>query len=609
MHLPWWEYRRHALFCGLFSAITFVLEVKYLPAVFREMDLQWSGYLVDTPGCKMPFYHPYHWTIKKSALKTTFNYDGYCANVTRPSVLRQALDVFTVDEDVLRRWFNASANETNCCFQVVLRNMKDMDPDVKPVLGPPVRMVFGRPLRKENVRISCEASGKPLFSDYYFVPVDKRAASEPLSQGQLSVLVLGIDSTSRINFNRRMSRTRRFLVNERDAYEFLMYNKVGINSFPNLIPLLTGMSSADMTRLFRSIHYDTLPAIWKVYKSLGYATLYVEDMPDWGIFAGAVGFKETPTDYYAQHLMFLMDSNSSDPVKCMGGRLKTQEVLNYVGSVLKLHKGRRMFAFVWLSLMSHDGVEQVAYMDAPMEQFFRKLADSGVLDSTAVLFLSDHGMRQGTFRRTGIGRHEDKTPYCLWVLPRRFLREHPEVAVSMEVNQRRLVTTYDFHATLLSLASLPALNVVPSNKGLSLFGRVPPERTCEDAFVPQAFCACVGTEKKLDDAYIGRSFAHFAVAYMNAVVETRFPGKCVTWRLDKVYEASAFGGSVAGKVLVRVSLKTSPEAYFDVYGSVLNASSWEKRVELVDRTDSYANKTTCLERSSWQKVCNCKDEP
>ncbi|KAH7940580.1 hypothetical protein HPB49_002267 [Dermacentor silvarum] len=590
------------------SITLLILELKYLPQVFREMDLLWSGFVFHTPGCKMPFYDPYHWTIKHSALKTTYNYDNYCAYATRPNAVRQALDVFTLDENVLEGHYNASVNETDCYYQVVLRNMTASVPDVEPVLGPRVRVVFGRPLRQEYIRISCEANGEPLFSDCFFVPVDKRDAGEARSRGQLNVLILGVDSTSRLNFHRRMSRTRRLLVDERGAYEFLVYNKVGLNSFPNLIPLLTGLSSADVTSLFRNNHYDSLPAIWKVYKSLGYATLYLEEMPDWGIFAGAYGFKEAPTDYYTHPMMLLMDKNTSDPVRCMGGRLKTKEVLRYVADILKFHKDRRLFAYVWLSYMSHDSVDHVAYMDAPLERFFKELSASGVMDSTAVLFLSDHGMRQGAFRMTEIGRHEDKTPFGLWVFPRRFLSEHPEVAVFLEVNQRRLVTTYDFHATLLSIASLPKLSALPSNKGLSLFGPVPPERTCEDAFVPQAFCACIGTEKKLDDASMSQSFALFAVAHMNALAEAHFPGKCATWSLDSVNGATVFGGSVAGKVLIRVSLKTLPEAYFDVYGGVRNASSWEKHVDFVDRTDSYANKTACLEKSSWQKVCNCKDQ-
>lgn len=596
--------------------------------MIRDMELFWSGYVVNTPGCKMPSYDPYHWTILLGALQPAYNYDNYCAENMRPNAVRQALDVFTLDETVLKGHYNVYANETDCYYQEVLRNMTALNADAARVLGPRVRVVFGRPLRQEYIRISCEAKGKHLFSDYFLVPVDKRDAGEALSRGQLNVLIVGIDAVSRLNFNRRMSRTRRFLVDERGAYEFLMYNKVGLNSIPNVIPLLSGMSDMNVSHLFKNRHYDSLPAIWKWYKSLGYATLYLEEMPNWATFTRTNGFKEAPTDYYAHPMMLQMFENTSDFYLCMGGRLKTKEVLRYVGDIVTFHKHRRLFAFVWLADMSHDKVEQVAYMDAPMEQFFKDLSAGGVMDSTAVLFLSDHGMRQGTFRMTEIGRHEDNTPFGLWVFPRRFLSEHPEVSVSLEVNQRRLVTTYDFHATLLSLPTLLGLSAHPTTRGLSLFRPVPPERTCEDAFIPQPFCACAGTEKKLDDASMSQSFALFAIAYLNALAEQHFPGKCATWHLDKVDSATIVGVNVTGKVLIRVALKTLPEAHFDVYGSIQRqrsavafngsvdsgvrqanaAVNVEQHIDIVDRIDIYVNKTACLEKSRWQRVCNCKEQ-
>ncbi|XP_050036493.1 uncharacterized protein [Dermacentor andersoni] len=601
--------RRHAFFLVFILPLWMALRViTTLAKMLRPTELFWSGYVVNMPGCTIPFYDPYHWTIKDSALQKADNYYNICAKTTRPNAVRQTLDVFTLDEKVLEVHYNASANDTVCYYQLVLRNMTALNSDADRVLGPRVRVVFGRPLRQEYIMITCEANGAHLFSEYFLVPVDKRDAGKALSPGQLNVLIVGLDATSRLNFNRRMSRTRRFLVDERGAYEFLMYNKVGLNSVPNVMPLLTGVSGEDVTRLFRGSYYDSVPAIWKVYKSLGYATMYLEEMPNWATFTGTHGFKEAPTDYYAHHMMLQMHYNTSDDRWCMGSRLKTKEVLRYVGDILKFHKGRKLFAFVWLAEISHDDVQQVAFMDAPMEQFFRDLSASGVMDSTAVLFLSDHGMRKGTFRMTEIGRHEDNMPFGLFVFPRRFLSDHPEAAVFLEINQRRLVTAYDFHATLLSLPALLGLRAQPSTTGLTLFRQVPPERTCDDAFIPQPFCACLGATENLDDASLGQSFAVFAIAHLNALAEMHFPGKCATWRLDKVDEASIFGGNVTDKTLIRVSLKTLPEAHFDVYGGIPKASSLEYHVDIIDRTDIYVNKTACLKWSSWQRVCNCKDQ-
>ncbi|XP_050036535.2 uncharacterized protein [Dermacentor andersoni] len=600
--------RRHAFFSAFILLLIASCVITTIPHMLRHMEIFWSGYVVNTPGCKMPFYDPYHWSIKLGALAKAENYDNICAETTRPNAVRQALDVFTLDEKVLEEHYKASANDTVCYYQLVLRNMTALNSDEARLLGPRVPVVFGRPLRQEHIVISCEANGAHLFSEYFLVPVDKRDAGDALSPGQLNVVIVGLDATSRLNFNRRMSRTRRLLVDERGAYEFLMYNKVGLNSFPNVMPLLAGVSGDDVTRQFRDSYYDSVPAIWKVYKSLGYATLYLEEMPNWATFTGTHGFKEAPTDYYAHPMMLQMHYNTSDDRWCMGSRLKTKEVLRYVGDILKFHKDRKLFAFVWLAEISHGSVQEVAFMDAPMEQFFRDLSANGVMDTTAVLFLSDHGMRHGAFRMTEIGRHEDNTPFGLFVFPRRFLSEHPEVAVLLEVNQRRLVTAYDFHATLLSLPALLGLRAPPSTTGLSLFRQVPPERTCDDAFIPQPFCACLGAENKLDDASLGQSFALFAIAHLNALAETHFPGKCATWRLDKIDEATILRGNVTDKVMIRVSLKTLPEAHFDIYGGIPKASSLEYHVDIVDRSDIYVNKTACLKWSSWQRVCYCKDQ-
>ncbi|XP_077553455.1 uncharacterized protein LOC144168321 [Haemaphysalis longicornis] len=450
-----------------------------------ELDLLWSGYVVDTPGCKLPSYDAYHPTINRQARKPPYNYETYC-NKTKPT------------------------------------------------------------------------------------------------------------------------KSRSYLIEERNAFEFLAYNKVGINSFPNLIPLLSGVSGTDFENLFREIYYDNAPLVFNVYKSLNYTTLFLEEMPLQSIFRarGSFGFKNAPTDYYPVPMMFIMDRLHYKNKFCMGSRLKTKEILKYTSDILIMNRDHPMFAYVFLAYITHDTTSDLGYLDGLLEEFFRGLGTAGVLDRTVVLFFSDHGMRFGSAVRTKIGRHEDKTPFCLWVFPRGFLAEHPEAAVWLEVNQRRLVTTYDFHATLLSIASLPALQTKPTNKGISLMSRVPPERTCEDAFIPYAFCACDGAEKKLNDTSIGLSFAGFAIAYINAQAEANFPGKCVTWALETLIEATSFGSGVTGKVEVRISFRTVPTAYFDVYGSI---EGEHRYVDYVDRTDSYRSTTTCLNTSNWEKVCKCKE--
>ncbi|KAH7967080.1 hypothetical protein HPB49_022285 [Dermacentor silvarum] len=371
-----------------------------------------------------------------------------------------------------------------------------------------------------------------------------------------------------------------------------------------------GFSGPDAESLFKRYSFDTFPLLWNTFRLEGYTTLFLEEMPYYGLFTypNYLGFNRPPTDYYPEPVLRMMDEKGGNDRFCVGSRLKTKVLIRYLADVLKMNVNRSMFSYVWLSDVTHNNLKGIKVIDQPLEEFFRQLSDAGIFENTAVLFLSDHGNRIGPYRMSEIGRHEDKTPFCFLILPRRFLQEYPEAVVQLEVNQRRLVTHYDLHATLLSLSKLPAFNPEPTNKGLNVFTAIPPERTCADAFIAPEFCACTGTTGETPDPGVMLSFSRYSVSYINALAMLHFPGKCIEWQLESVDEASALGGRVAGKLLLRVQLTLTPTAHFEVYGTLRNASLDDKHVDFVQRLDKYSNGTTCLPNSAWQKVCMCKPE-
>ena len=55
-----------------------------------------------------------------------------------------------------------------------------------------------------------------------------------------NVFAVGLDSASRMNSIRHLSKTRKYLLEELDAIEFLGYNKVGLNTLPNWSAMHTG---------------------------------------------------------------------------------------------------------------------------------------------------------------------------------------------------------------------------------------------------------------------------------------------------------------------------------------------------------------------------------
>ncbi|XP_077548838.1 uncharacterized protein LOC144162253 [Haemaphysalis longicornis] len=344
-----------------------------------------------------------------------------------------------------------------------------------------------------------------------------------------------------------------------------------------------------------------MPSLMSLYRRKGYRTLFLEEEPSLGLFTYGTrfnsGFKRAPTHLYPQAVMRLWKGS-------------TCAILRYITELLSMGD-QPTFTFAWLTRMSHNDFNSVGYLDRPLESMLRKLSEAGAVNHTAILMLADHGLRFGISRGTEIGREEDKTPFAFLALPERFLRRHPEVAVNLEVNQRRLVTAYDFYATLLFIGDLSRFEPAKTDRGHSLFSPIPPERTCEDAFVPPTFCACANADVVSIEPSVGNALAVSVLDHVNELTLRVFEGKCVAWRLARLQDAVAtsLNSSMAGKVFFRLSLVTVPEASFEATGWIPRLDRWqERRVELVQRTDAYANHTRCLPHHELQKLCWCREQ-
>ena len=116
-----------------------------------------------------------------------------------------------------------------------------------------------------------------------------------------SVLFVGIDSISRLNLLRSLPLTHQFLV-DNEWLPLKGYNKIGDNTFPNVMAILTGFnesyaySKCDPKKLNK---LDHCPMIWFDFKKLNYITGYAEDEAWINTFNyKKKGFTEPPTDYY-----------------------------------------------------------------------------------------------------------------------------------------------------------------------------------------------------------------------------------------------------------------------------------------------------------------------
>jgi hypothetical protein len=101
----------------------------------------------------------------------------------------------------------------------------------------------------------------------------------------------------------------KYLTEQLNAYDFKGYMKVGLNSFPNMFPLLTGENSADhpLATYLRE-YLDNQPFLWYEKAMARYSTLWSEDRPHISTFIfNKGGFKKSPVDYYYRPYSLALD--------------------------------------------------------------------------------------------------------------------------------------------------------------------------------------------------------------------------------------------------------------------------------------------------------------
>ena len=135
------------------------------------------------------------------------------------------------------------------------------------------KVLFINKSNSSNVNISSSSSDSETNKNV-------KNSEKKETEEKLNVIIFGTDSVSRLNFRRHLPKTYEYLTKELGAFEFLGFNKVADNTFPNLMPILMGLSDEELF-YHPCIHnikekFDDCPIIWKEYKKKGYITSHIE---------------------------------------------------------------------------------------------------------------------------------------------------------------------------------------------------------------------------------------------------------------------------------------------------------------------------------------------
>ncbi|XP_058825046.1 uncharacterized protein LOC131685374 [Topomyia yanbarensis] len=462
-------------------------------------------------------------------------------------------------------------------------------------------------------------------------------------QGAINVLMMGFDSLSRNAFIRKLPKTYKYLTKYLKADVLQGYNIIGDGTPQALIPLLTGFTELELPetrrRMANSEFVNVYPFVWNEYEKYGYVTAFNEDVPHIGTFSYRLnGFESQPTDHYMRTYYLSIENQLSYYKRlCVGAQPRHKVMLDYTKEFMLSYPTNPRFVFSFHGELSHDSINLIGVADTDITNWLVELKQSGVLNNTVMIMMSDHGNRFAGVRNTLQGKQEERLPFFSFSFPEWFKRQYREQYKNFQSNLDKLVTPFDVHETLQDILTLQTLKTKqrpPHTRAISLFDEIPQNRSCADAYIEPHWCACMNWEP-IDDTASEPVFrsAMAIVDFINKYTE-QHRSICVTLSLDEIKWAAKlsphkdlvnfrknkdtdgyigdFSGSATKIVhdMYQVKLVTRPgKAIYE--GSVLHdIAKNQYRVKLSDisRINKYGSQANCIydKDPEMRKYCYCK---
>ena len=602
-------------------------------------------FLVDTPFCRIPDVDPYDSTIKDIVHKTgkrTCPQDVALTYQTGRQLrinwsLGNNFKDTKIKYCVYTPLYRPNYTPTHSNYWTYLATSEPFSSPVE--------------IKHEFVKVNCyDVDKRMVYTNFHaFIQRNtsldailherliKHAVKDKITE-QLNVMVLGMDSVSRLSFKRQMVKTKNFLENTLGAYDMSGYNKVADNTFINIVPMTLGKYVSEMPwdESMQDETFDKFKFVWNNYSQNGYRTFYAEDAPDIAIFDFLkAGFKTPPTDHFNRHMcsaMELKDNLWSNAHHCFQNRLETDIVLNYLRDFVDTYKADPHFAFTFITRLSHDDVNSAGAADEPYYTFFKSLHNKDLLRNTIVFFYSDHGMRFGKIRETFIGKLEERLPFMYVIVPKWLRVHHPFVDRNMKINQHRLTTPFDVYETMKDILSFNGEEkpVDGNTRGVSWFREVPQSRSCDQAGILPHWCACLQHKTiSLHDEIVSQASAALLAKIQTEL--SNYKKICHDLSLKRTHEATrlvepdiravndkqslktvlikkVFGDNTKRLEDIQVVIETVPgNALFEATVRLDTITEQFTVLGDISRINMYGHQSDCIDVFKLKKYCQCKD--
>ncbi|RWS29153.1 uncharacterized protein B4U80_10267 [Leptotrombidium deliense] len=310
-------------------------------------------------------------------------------------------------------------------------------------------------LRMEFVSVKCFVRKKLVYENAHFYPSLIEETNET-SYANPSVIILVLESTSRLNYLRFMPKTRHEFESLENVYYLKGFHKVGLNSYPNMVPFLTGLHSNGSEfpeEFFESGRYfDYLPFIWDEFKQSNYTTAFIEESDHYTLFNYLEnGFIRQPTDWYPRPYWMHVQQKVEDSL-CFKGHCIVDIFLDQIKVFVRKAQNIPKFVFAFLVLIDaiHEDFNTAQLIDSHYANFFNEMKVE--FNRSIVILMGDHGSRVGPQMETYMGKVESSMPLFAIHMPQSLIDKHPHIHKYLTMNSERLITFYDAHKVLYDVA-------------------------------------------------------------------------------------------------------------------------------------------------------------
>ncbi|XP_030767011.1 uncharacterized protein LOC115890804 isoform X3 [Sitophilus oryzae] len=515
-----------------------------------------------------------------------------------------------------------------CCYSNVSRKKNEKDPDGSIKITDCKHFKNNVTITKDAILIKCHKihSKEKIYENVHASVLIRDDVQRKINDFNgtikpLSVIFIGIDSISRLNFERSMPETYKY-VEDNNWISLKGYNKMDDNTFPNLMAILTGFNQTTAYKICnpRSIGYlDKCPMLWYDYRNFGYVTGYAEDEASISTFNyKKKGFVQPPADYYFRPYVMASEKLQKVTINgmtyCTGPETAGERILNLVEDFAVTFKQNPHFGFFWMNSFSHNNVNSPSMMDSKTKQLLANLEANDVYNNTLIIFLSDHGMRFGDIRLTPTGWQEERLPFIYFSFPNWFKEKYPEQYLNFKSNTNKLTTPYDLYITLQHILVLSGFNYTIKNSDacpecLSLFEKVPSERSCEEAGIVDHWCTCAGyVEKKLEPEE-QEKLKKFFLEEIQKIIQSRDGNdKCIRYSVESISTRISQKFSYKTNSYALVYLRTNPKAVFETTisyeGDIMSSNL---TLGDISRLDFYNTHSKCVSDDYLKKYCFCKN--